>query len=172
MNNIIFIGGIHGSGKGRICEEIVLNHKILHLTASEVLKWNEISNPTSKLVANIKDTQNRLINNLKEIIKEDETYLLDGHYCLLNSVFVPEKIPLQTFLNINPYKFILVISDPIEVKKRLEARDKKIYNLSLIKKFQNFETQYAYEISKMLSKPILVVDSMNYEITNLLNFIK
>lgn len=172
MKNIIFIGGIHGSGKGKICQKIIANYEINHLTASEVLKWNEISEQNSKTVTDINDTQNRLIINLNKIVNKDEIYLLDGHYCLLNSSNEPEKIPIQTFIDINPHKIILVITDSTEVKRRLETRDSKVYDLSLIEAFQNLEIEYANEISKTLSKPILIVDSLNYNLSNLLNFIK
>lgn len=172
MKHIIFIGGIHGSGKGKICKEITSNFNINHLTASEVLKWTEISKQNSKTVADITDTQNRLISNLLKIVKEDEIYLLDGHYCLLNSQNQPEKIPIQTFADINPNKIILVIANSKEVKKRLETRDNKTYDLSLIEAFQNLEIEYANEISKALSKPILIVDSLKYDLNELLNFIK
>lgn len=172
MGNIIFIGGIHGSGKGKICQEIISNFRINHLTASEVLKWIEISDQNSKIVTDITDTQNRLISNLQKIVKDNETYLLDGHYCLLNSENQPEKIPIKTFININPRKLILVVTDSEEVKKRLEARDNKIYELSLIESFQKLEIEYANEISKLLRKPIIVVDSLNYNLDNLINFLK
>lgn len=172
LKNIIFIGGIHGSGKGKICEEITSNFNINHLTASEVLKWTEISEQSSKTVVDISDTQNRLISNLQKIIKEEEIYLLDGHYCLLNSQNQPEKIPIQTFVDINPNKIILVIANSKEIKKRLETRDNKTYDLSLIDAFQNLEIEYANEISKVLSKPILIVDSLKFDLNNLINFIK
>ena len=41
-NYIIFIGGIHGVGKGTICKEIASKTDIIHITASEIIKWNEI----------------------------------------------------------------------------------------------------------------------------------
>lgn len=172
MKNIIFIGGIHGSGKGKICQEIISNFNINHLTASEVLKWTEISDQNSKAVSDITDTQNRLISNLHKIVKNNETYLLDGHYCLLNSENQPEKIPIQTFIDINPRKLILVVTDSLEVKNRLEARDNKIYELALIENFQKLEIEHANEISKVLVKPILVVDSLNYNLDNIINFLK
>ncbi len=172
MENIIFVGGIHGSGKGSICKKITESYKINHLTASEVLKWTEISQQNSKIVSDINKTQDQLITNLRSIVKKDEIYLLDGHYCLLNSFNQPEKIPIQTFLDIDPQKLILIISEPTEIKKRLEKRDNKFYDLSLIEDFQNLEIEYAKEISKILSKPILIVNSSNYTLEDVLNFIK
>lgn len=37
-NDIIFIGGIHGVGKGTLCKRIESELGIIHLSASEVLK--------------------------------------------------------------------------------------------------------------------------------------
>jgi len=50
MKNIIFIGGIHGVGKGTLCEKVCNDLNLLHLSASEVLKWEEISEKENKLV--------------------------------------------------------------------------------------------------------------------------
>lgn len=172
MKNIIFIGGIHGSGKGTICDKIRTNTKIIHLTASEVLKWTEISEQNSKTVQDINDTQSRLINNLHKIIQEDERYLLDGHYCLLNAENKPVKVPLQTFLEINPEKFILVIAETKEIQNRLESRDNKTYDLNLIEDFQNMEIEYAKELSSKLKKPLLIIDSLNNNEYNLINFVE
>ena len=38
MTNIIFLGGIHGSGKNFILQHANFQNNITHLTASEVLK--------------------------------------------------------------------------------------------------------------------------------------
>ncbi|WP_288243937.1 ATP-binding protein [uncultured Chryseobacterium sp.] len=172
MKNLIFIGGIHGSGKGQICKEVIVKTSLIHLTASDILKWNDISEQNSKKVENIKYTQDRLINNLVKIVNPNAKYLLDGHYCLLNSNNIPERIPIQTFIEINPIKIILVIADSKEIKERLEKRDNKIYELSLIEDFQNLEILYAKEISNTLSIPLLIIDSINYNFKDLINFIK
>lgn len=43
MKSIIFIGGVHGAGKNFLLESIKLDIPFIHLTASKVLKWKEIS---------------------------------------------------------------------------------------------------------------------------------
>ena len=172
MKNLIFIGGIHGSGKGQICNEMISRTSLIHLTASNILKWNDISEQNSKVVEDIQYTQDKLINNLRKIVDPNLDYLLDGHYCLLNKNNKPEKIPNQTFKDINPRKIILVIANPSEIKIRLEKRDKKIYELTLIEEFQNLEILYAKEISNILSIPLLIIDSLNYNFNDLINFIK
>ena len=40
-SNIIFVGGIHGVGKGYICSELTKSYNIRHLVSSEVLQWDK-----------------------------------------------------------------------------------------------------------------------------------
>lgn len=172
LKNIIFIGGIHGSGKGTICESIKSEIELIHLTASEVLKWDELSSQKQKLVTDIKETQNRLLTNLNKIVEENKTYLLDGHYCLLNKNGRPEKISIQTFKDISPKKIILVVANPKTIKKRLENRDSKTYEISLIEEFQNMEVNYAKEISEILQISLIIINSEEFNTENLIKFLK
>lgn len=172
MKNIIFIGGIHGSGKGHICNLIIQEKEIQHLTASEVLKWEDFSTQEEKKVNDISKTQDRLITNLRAIVKENHEYLLDGHYCLLNKDNVPEKVPVQTFMDINPSKLILVIADPQIIKERLEQRDSKKYELNLIEEFQNLEVDFAKELRSILNIDLLILDSKEFDKENLLKYLE
>ena len=64
-NDIIFIGGIHGVGKGTLCKRIESELGIIHLSASEVLKWKGFNVDSSdKRVADIDSTQDYLLKNL------------------------------------------------------------------------------------------------------------
>ncbi len=40
---IIFVGGVHAVGKGTICENLSQKFNLEHLSASQVLKWDELS---------------------------------------------------------------------------------------------------------------------------------
>jgi adenylate kinase len=143
--NTIFVGGIHGVGKGYLCSSLVTRFKdIKHLSASEVIKWH---GGTNKEVENIEYTQNRLIQNLKKIISPDEKYLLDGHFCLLKTDNTIEDIPLNTFREINPILIIVVVDEVELIKERLDKRDNKIYNIDILKRFQDRELSYAKTIS-------------------------
>lgn len=159
MKNITFIGGIHGVGKGRLCENICTEFNFRHLIASEVLKWEEVSEKENKFVKDFNLTQNRLITNLRQIIEEKEKYILDGHYCLLNHIQVPEKIPFETFNLLNPFAFIVIIDDIHEIKIRLEKRDKRGYSFELLLRFQELELEYSKALSDKLNKPYLVINS-------------
>jgi len=172
MKNIIFIGGIHGSGKRVICENIVENSNLIHLTASEVLKWQELSPQENKVVQDIQETQNRLITNLKAIIQSNHRYLLDGHYSLLNKEGIPEKVPISTFKEISPSKLILIIADPEIIIERLKNRDFKNYSKKQISEFQQLEIEYAKELECQLEIPLLTIDSLSVDFNELKKYIR
>lgn len=163
FNNIIFIGGIHGVGKGTICKEIASKTSLIHITASEILKWNEISSTSNKLVNNISSTQERLIHGLKNLIEKDKQYLLDGHFCLLNSFGEPCKIEEETFDNINPKIISIVIDDVENISKRLETRDNKKYDIIVLNKLQEMEIEYAKYLSKKYNIQYIEIKNSDYK---------
>ena len=161
-NKIIFIGGIHGVGKGTICKKICKSSNFIHITASEILKWNEMSEPGNKRVSNIQSTQDRLLEGLSKIVKKGEGYLLDGHYCLLNEKKEIEKIPIETFKKISPKLIAVVTAEVGVIKERLEERDSKSYDFDLLKRMQIAEMEYAQQISSKLEVPFIEVKDGNY----------
>jgi adenylate kinase len=160
--NIIFIGGIHGVGKGTICKDISLNTGLIHLTASQILKWEEISERENKLVENITSTQERLINGLNNLIKKDKEYIIDGHFCLLNSNGIPSRIDEDAFDQINPKTIAIVIDDVEKIVKRLEARDGKIYDIKVLNELQQMEIEYAKYLSDKYSILYFEIKDGNY----------
>lgn len=162
MEKIHFIGGIHGVGKGTICGKICEQTDLVHLIASELLKWDEISAIDNKKVENIQNTQERLITGLNNAIKVNESYLLDGHFCLFNAKGVVEKIPLDTFVKINPKSIILVTAKVKSIKQRLEKRDNISYNFDVLNNMQNTEKEYAKEIASTLNVPFIEIKNGDY----------
>lgn len=162
-NNIIFIGGIHGVGKGTICKKITHQFPdLVHISASILLKWEEISTPENKLVQNFDSTQNRLIKALKATIEKNKAYLLDGHFCLLNSKGIPEKIEDETFQLINPRMIVVVAEDIDLVYQGLENRDSKKYNKEILTLMQKMEIEHAQNLATKLSVPFIKISRSNY----------
>lgn len=152
FKNIAFIGGIHGVGKSSICKIICNEIDITYLSASDVLKWKEVTNDSIvKNVANIPSTQDRLLEGLKNTINGQTNYLLDGHYCLLNLNNEIVEVPFETFKEINPISLNLIIGNVADIKLHLEQRDNKQYDLELLKKMQDSEINYAKYLSKKLN---------------------
>ncbi len=151
MGNIAFIGGIHGVGKSTICQQICDKLNLVYLSASELIKWSDINEDVkNKKVENIQYTQDRLIIGLKNAIQTEKRYLLDGHYCLLNTNAEIENVPVSTFQMISPFSLNLILDDVYEIKKRIEARDNKYYDYELLSQMQDNELQYAKYLSEEL----------------------
>uniref|UniRef100_F4C8X2 Adenylate kinase n=1 Tax=Sphingobacterium sp. (strain 21) TaxID=743722 RepID=F4C8X2_SPHS2 len=165
FNNIIFIGGIHGVGKSSVCYNICSKLNIHHLSASELIKWDELNeDPKNKKVVDIPDTQKRLIIGLQQAVKDNKHYLLDGHYCLLNNGSEVTHVPLETFKQINPKLLILILGDISEIKDKLEVRDHKRYDVGLLKSLQNEELTYAKHLSKSLGIDLLIGNKDEYSV--------
>ena len=157
---VIFVGGIHGSGKGTICKQLANQINYVHLTASKLLKWNEVSPDTkNKFVKDIADTQDRLIHGLEEAKRKNRQIILDGHYCLFNANGVPERVPISTFEKINPKVLSIVYAEPVEILKRLHNRDSKKYSLDVIEKMQRLELRCAEEVALYLRIPLVKINS-------------
>jgi len=151
LDNITFIGGIHGVGKSTICRQICDEIKLEYLSASELLKWKDINEDgQNKKVKNIPETQDRLILGLTNNIQKHKSYILDGHYCLLNSENKIVNIPLETFKLINPISLNIILGDIGEIKSRLEKRDNRPYDQDLLSRMQESELNYARQLSKTL----------------------
>ena len=157
---IIFIGGVHGVGKGTLCKRLASDLKITHLSASEVLKWSDFNADSSnKQVADISATQDRLLMNLGKLIQPNETYLLDGHFCLLNKGGKIEKVPNEVFVGINPKKIVVICENPEIICEHLFQRDGKNYDVSQIKQMQIIEREHAQHIAELLRIPMYEIQS-------------
>jgi len=151
LNNIALIGGIHGVGKSTICRHICDEVKVEYFSASELIKWKDINEDVqNKKVNNIAATQDLLIIGLINSIETNKSYILDGHYCLLNSENKIVNIPLSTFKLINPISLNIILGDIGEIKNRIEKRDNRAYDQELLKEMQENELNYAKYLSKNL----------------------
>ncbi len=169
-NNIIFIGGIHGVGKGKICSEISKETGWIHISASQVLRWEEISSSEKKEVKNIKSTQDRLRDGLNELIDPSKKYLLDGHFTLLNKEGTPELIEIDIFNHIKPVLYVIIIEEEEIIHKRLLRRDSKNYSLEKLKEFQEMERNRSIFISTRQEKKLIKIH--NQKISELIKSIK
>lgn len=163
--NIIFIGGIHGVGKGTLCKNVASALNIIHITASEILKWHDFTtDPANKYVADIQLTQERLLYNLENVVQPGVKYLLDGHFCLFNNEGIIEKVPDKIFIGINPIKLVIVTDSPEAICRRLSQRDGREYDVGILKQMQEMEKEHALCISKLLNVKMFEIRPDSYAI--------
>ncbi|WP_430404099.1 ATP-binding protein [Fluviicola sp.] len=159
---VIFIGGIHGSGKGAFCKKISSELNIPYFTASELLNWRDISpNIKNKQVLDIYDTQNRLLLGLIMIKEKYESFILDGHFCLFNNDGKVEKIAFDVFEKISPNYIGVLNINSAEIAKRLKARDNIEYSIDILNKMQTLEQEYSEEVAKQLKIPYFLINNNN-----------
>tara|TARA_R110001606_G_scaffold395971_1_gene569258 strand:- start:1953 stop:2471 length:519 start_codon:yes stop_codon:yes gene_type:complete len=169
MNNLIFVGGIHGVGKGTFCKKVLSKTNSIHLSCSNLIKWTEISSIQNKKVTNINETQERLILGLEKAIENNNKYILDGHFCLLNKENIISNVPFETFEKINP-KGIIIISEEVEVIfKRLNLRDNLSYSIELLQGFQDREIARAKEVAKKLKVELFIFKNNFNEALNFID---
>ncbi len=155
---IVFVGGIHGVGKGTICKAIAKECAIPHYSASQLLKWTEISTEQNKRVTDFDETQERLLKGIENTIQNNVLSLLDGHFILLNKEGIPEIIDEQIFIKIHPIAIGVVTKKPELIKEQLENRDNKEYDLNILMEMQRLELSHSKYISKKLKLPFFEIN--------------
>jgi adenylate kinase len=160
MQQIIFAGGIHGVGKSTLCRTIAEKFGLIHLSASELLKWKDFNadDEKNKKVVNIPETQDRLLKGLAATIESGGKYILDGHYCLFNKEGVVTPVPFETFAGIQPSAMLIVTGDPEAIASSLQQRDQRSYDAGVLAEMQRQEVIQAGLIPERLGIRLFVCD--------------
>ena len=155
-DKMIFLGGIHGSGKSYLCSKIYENTKTPFFTASELIgNFKKASLTNSKLIKNIDDNQKILVKCVDQI--PHNKFILDGHLCLLNENQRICKIRKDVIQILRPSLILIKTSSPDEIQRRLKDRDGQDYNIDFIIEFQNSELDYANELASNLTIPMIEI---------------
>ena len=168
---MIFIGGIHGVGKSYLCVKIN-NHGFYTFSASKLIserKNFEFSD--NKLIPDIEDNQRHLISAISDINKRHKKYILEGHFCLLNSIGEVTRVPKETFLSLTPRAIIILKECPSIIADRYKRRNHIESRISNIKVFQDQEITYAIEIAKALNISYLIANGKS-DFFTIIEFIK
>lgn len=164
---MIFLGGIHGVGKTSMLNIVKQKSNIPIYSASALIAY--IKNDKyiqSKSRNDIIGDQNILLQAIREYIKVDN-YILDGHFCLINTIGEIERIPKNVFLQLPIIKIFVLSADIDEIIQRLYKRDGKKYKFEDIYLFQKLEIEYAREIAYEKSVSLDVI----YDEKEFLNYI-
>jgi len=156
----IFVGGVHGVGKTTLCNELALEFRIPHLTASNLIKEHQkIPHSQHKVVHDIEGNQGALVEALSAIEITSLTYILDGHYTLIDSENEVKRIPLGAFTRVSPLSLVIVTGKPCEIKERLQSRDSTEYTVDFIEYMQELEIKHAQYIAQQTGAHLEIVSA-------------
>lgn len=159
----LFVGGIHGAGKGSFCKKLVEKYLCEYISASSLLNWNN----KTKQVQDVDRNQKILSDLLLENTSSDSSYVIDGHFALWNKSGLSEMVPLDTFVSLGLSGIVLITCSADIVCERLNERDGVLYEIDRIQDLQNIEIKQAKYVSESLNIPLFVLDtthSISYEV--------
>ncbi len=168
MKKIIFLSGIHGVGKGYIKEEIKKEINIPIYEASDLIRLNGVITDEKKKVNNVKFNQELLIKSVNNLTCE--TFILNGHTCLLTRNNKIESINISYFKRMNIIGIILLYDDIDIIEDRLYKRDNIYFEKNILNDLQNTELKNTKRLSDELGIPLLAFKNGD-DIKTLINFI-
>jgi len=152
---MIFISGVHGSGKSYFCEKVKDSCGYPSYSASTLIaERKEAGFSSDKLIPDIDDNQQYLLTAIRVLNDNNVSFLLDGHFCLLDANGVVTRIARSTFEILKPEALVLVTENPDIIASRRYERDGIRHDVEDIRHFQNEETLYAEELSAHLGIPL------------------
>ncbi len=146
---MIFVSGIHGVGKTYFCNLIKEEIGIKSYSSSQLIaekRNKEFS--ADKLVSDIADNQVLLVKAIEELRENKEEFILDGHFCLLNTCGEIIRISYDIFQLLRPDTIVLLTETPDIIAERRFQRDGIVEDISVINAFQTAEKKYASEIAE------------------------
>lgn len=165
----IFVGGVHGAGKGLLCSQLVTRFMSEYVSVSKLLKWES----RLKLVKDVYRNQMILKELLESSTRNDSSYIIDGHFALWNDNYECEIVPLELFLLLKLSAIIITTCESETIQKRIKQRDGILYNLGDIKKLQSLEIKQAKFVADSLAIPLIIVDTTkNINFNNIFKYIE
>ena len=169
----IFIGGIHGVGKTTLCKKLKKKLDICHHSASSLIKTlkNDDEDNFNKQVKNIDGNQKLLITAISKYVDRSTRYLLDGHFCLLDTNNIINKVPIVTFKDISPIGIVLLHDSIENIQNKIKGRDGKRYKSNLLLQFQDSEIMYSKEVADELKIPYIQFNVLD-DIALIIDFVE
>lgn len=169
---MIFISGVHGVGKSYFCDMVKNATGIESYSASTLISQKKHSGfSKDKLIPDIDDNQQYLLQATNELKASEDNFILDGHFCLLNASGEITRIPNDTFTTLKPEAIILLMEKPKVISHRRKERDGIDATPESIDAFQTEEQKYAEEVAAQIGAK-LFVSVGSEDLPRALDFIK
>lgn len=153
---LIFVGGIHGVGKGVFCRALAPLLGASTLSAGEVLKSAGLQ-PSGKPVDDVDGNQAFLIGEVKKALLVTPRLLLDGHFALLRPDGRMSTIPVAVFAALGPERLVVLTAPIEEIQERIQRRDGTRLPLQILEGFQALEQSHARVVAEFLDLPLITL---------------
>ncbi|MEZ8349266.1 ATP-binding protein [Vibrio splendidus] len=157
MKEIYFVSGIHGAGKGTLCQEVNEKIGLPVYSCSDLIKQNSEYVECGKVVSTAERNQEALIHGLNKI--NEDKFILDGHFCLVGQNDAIIELGYEVFDAIGPVAVINVVCDPVIVHQRMLERDGSALEVSLLDKLQVNEVKRVNEFCEARSIGVYTYES-------------
>lgn len=166
---MIFMAGIHGAGKTTIGKRLEERWNIACVTASALIEAasSQIM-PDNKVISSIGENQEILIHEVQKLRDSGITFVLEGHFCLINRECEIERISRDVFKRLNPERIIIIIDQPERIAQRNERKGQLLSNIAFIERFQETEVKYGKEVGRYLGIPCRIVENQEEMLLKLL----
>lgn len=169
---MIFISGVHGVGKSYFCDMVKTETGIESYSASTLITQKKhFGFSKDKLIPDIDDNQQYLLQAVRELRDSGENFILDGHFCLLNASGEITRIPYDTFTALKPEAIILLMEKSEVIAARRKERDGIEAAVQDIEDFQQKECAYAKEVAAEIGAKLFVSGGAG-DLAQAINFIK
>lgn len=168
---MIFVSGVHGVGKTFFCNRVKEQRGINTYSASKLIaEKRNIGFSADKIVSDIDENQSLLLEAIDELRETGNEFILDGHFCLLESDGLISRIPMDTYTSLRPDKIILLTEQPSVIVARRFQRDGIVVEEADVDSFQREEMAYAKEVARNLGVQ-LIVSLGSYDLENIIQMI-
>lgn len=159
---MIFISGVHGVGKSYFCDMVKKSTGIESYSASTLITHKKHTGfAKDKLIPDIDDNQQYLLQAIDELKSSGHNFILDGHFCLLNASGEITRIPIDTFKSLKPGAIILLMEEASVIVARRKERDGINTSILKIEDFQQEEYMYAKEVAADINAKLFVSKGYN-----------
>lgn len=164
---IVFVGGVHGSGKTTLSRLLAAALPAAHVTAGGLIREAAATGHVvtvgaqDKAVPDVDANQATLLRGLSayqaRTADDARPLLLDGHFTLMNPEGEIVEVPATVFTAIGPMAVVIVETDPAVVHRRLAERAPEAPSAELIARLADRERERANAMSKAQKVPIFTL---------------
>ena len=161
-HKLIFIGGVHGSGKTTIGTKAALHLGADFKSCSQIIRAERQTQTVSTPgIADVEVNQQALIAGLKRLRSSSVMVMLDGHFTLKTQNDGIQPIPISVFEAMLADVLFLVETRSSSICSRLASRDGISPTEAEILEHQEHEHRFAELVSRHLGRQLVVLNGDN-----------